>query len=125
MGVAQGVVAIHRADYIEAERLGAQALTLSSHPEHVEFYASIMLSLGRLEEALRYYRSLFKSWKPGEALVVVQRYMTVLHRMGLAGERQRVWDEIRDHVPWTSPWQCPDQFDETMPPAHPFHNASD
>jgi len=123
--IAEASVAVLHADYVEAERLAALALTMSSDPEHVEFYASIVLGLGRVEDALGYYRTLFKSWKLGSSVLVLQRYFAILHRLGLTQEIESVWGTVKDYVPWTSPLQCPDKVDESLLPGRPFHNAAD
>jgi hypothetical protein len=118
---------LHEADYRTAGELARKAAEMAPLHENLEFYASILLGLHNHTAALALYRQVFVY---STSLITFQRYLTVLHRLGLDEERDQVWNVITlpEHrlSPWLTVWQCPDRVEESLlPGAKPLHDPED
>eukprot|EP00927_Polykrikos_kofoidii_P041115 TRINITY_DN35033_c0_g1_i1.p1 TRINITY_DN35033_c0_g1~~TRINITY_DN35033_c0_g1_i1.p1 ORF type:complete len:425 (-),score=47.13 TRINITY_DN35033_c0_g1_i1:33-1241(-) len=99
------------------EYLGKAFLLSPESPGVRQFYASVLLSLGRDYEAWGHFREVFLGGSAVSSdLHFLQQYVLSQHRVGHKEELQDVWPSISatPGVGWRSPLQCPDHIDESL-----------
>lgn len=109
-----------RKDYSASRALKHLELARRLAPQDagvLQFYASVLVSLGRLEEAYVQFKAIFESAAPEASDPhFLQQFVVTLHRLGRRGELDEVWPRMAavPGIKWRSPLQCPDQVEEQL-----------
>eukprot|EP00929_Paragymnodinium_shiwhaense_P007880 TRINITY_DN111800_c0_g1_i1.p1 TRINITY_DN111800_c0_g1~~TRINITY_DN111800_c0_g1_i1.p1 ORF type:complete len:400 (+),score=99.28 TRINITY_DN111800_c0_g1_i1:138-1337(+) len=105
-------------NYPKAHEYLSKALQMSPSDVQVRWpYATVQLALGKLEEAWTHLDDIFRArGELSKDTHFLQQYVLSMHRLEKTAELETVWPKIvaTPGVKWRTPFQCPDQVDETL-----------